>query len=433
MKLKLHWQIVIAMVLGLLLGVAFQLIYKGEPTGWLYDIICALGTIFIRLLKMVIVPLIFTSIVSGVSSLGEGRSIGRLSLKTFSYYLISSLIAIIIGIFLTNLMQPGVGADIPVAKTFDASALKTPQTPGEILINMIPLNPIEAAATGHMLGIIFFSIFLGIAITKIQMESREFLKKIFKSAFDAMMKITEYVIKLAPLGVLGLITQTASTAGIGLFKTLGLYIITIVAGFLIHMFIVLPLIFYFTTRIHPKYHFKAMTEAMITAFSTCSSNATLPVTMNDVEKKAGVSNAVSSFVLPMGATVNMNGTALYECAGVIFISQVLGMHLSLTQQFIIALTALLSAIGAAGIPAAGVVVIFIVTQAIGFKDADIGLIIGAMLAVDRPIDMFRTTVNIFSDSVGAVIIAKSEGETDLYASLREENSHEDTKTQKNDE
>jgi Na+/H+-dicarboxylate symporter len=429
MKLKLHWQIVIAMVLGLLAGIVFQLIYKGEPTGWIYGLFCSFGTIFIRLLKMVIVPLIFTSIVSGVSSLGGG-SIGRISFKTFSYYFVSSIIAIMIGILLTNLVQPGVGADIPVAKTFDASSVKTPQTPGQILINMIPLNPIEAAATGHMLGIIFFSIFLGIAITKIQLQSREFLKKIFKSSFDAMMKITEYVIKLAPLGVFGLITKTASTAGIGLFKTLALYMITIIAGFLIHMFIVLPLIFYFTTRIHPRYHFKAMTNAMVTAFSTCSSNATLPVTMSNVEKKAGVSNAISSFVLPMGATVNMNGTALYECAGVIFISQVLGMDLSLTQQFLIALTALLSAIGAAGIPAAGVVVIFIVTQAIGFKDTDIGMIIGAMLAVDRPIDMFRTMVNIFSDSVGTVIIAKSEGETNLYPALRKENGHQDTKTQR---
>jgi Na+/H+-dicarboxylate symporter len=421
MKLKLHWQIVIAMALGIVAGFIFQLLYKTEPTGAVYDIICSFGTIFIRLLKMIIIPLIFTSIVSGVSSVGEGKSIGRLGLKTFIYYFISSLIAIIIGIFLTNLLQPGVGAgDIfPTDKTFDASNLKTPASPGEIIINMIPLNPIEAASSGHMLGIIFFSIFLGVAITKINPQSQDFLKKMFKSGFDVMMKITEFIIKLAPLGIFGLITKTASTAGLALFKTLSLYIFTILAGFAIHMFIVLPIIFYLTTKINPLYHFKAMTSAMLTAFSTCSSNATLPVTMSNVEKKAGVSNSISSFVLPMGATVNMNGTALYECAGVIFISQVLSIPLSLTQQFLVALTALLSAVGAAGIPAAGVVVIFIVTQAIGFKDADIGLIIGTMLAVDRPIDMFRTTVNIFSDSVGAVIIAKSEGEKDLYSAIKD--------------
>jgi Na+/H+-dicarboxylate symporter len=367
---------------------------------------------------MVIVPLIFSSIVSGVSSVGEGKGIGRLGIKTFAYYLFSSLFAIMIGMTLANIVKPGVGANIPVNTTFDPQNLQTPSSPGEILVKMIPLNPIEAASSGHMLGIIFFSIFLGVAITKVRPQSQEFLKKLFNSFFDVMMKITEYIIKLAPLGILGLITQAVSSAGVGLFKSLGLYMFTILSGFSLHMFLVLPIIFYLTTRINPLLHFKAMTSAMLTAFSTCSSNATLPITMSNVEKKAGVSNTVSSFVLPMGATVNMNGTALYECAGVIFISQVLGMKLTLAQQFLIVLTALLSAIGAAGIPAAGVVVIFIVTQAVGFKDTDVGLIIGTMLAVDRPIDMFRTTVNIFSDSVGAVIIAKSEGESNLYETVR---------------
>jgi len=421
MKLKLHWQILIAMALGVVAGILFQTVYSGEPGGGLFALITGLGTIFIRLLKMVIVPLIFSSIVSGVASVGEGRSIGRLGIKTFLYYTISSLLAIFIGMALTNLMKPGVGADIPTGSHFDPTNLQTPESPGEILIRMIPLNPFEAASSGHMLGIIFFSIFLGFAITKVNSQSQAFLKKFFNSLFDVMMKITEYVIKMAPLGIFGLIVQTVSTAGVGLFRTLSLYMLTILAGFCIHMFMVLPLVFYLTTRINPLLHFKAMTSAMLTAFSTCSSNATLPVTMSNVEKKAGVSNTISSFVLPMGATVNMNGTALYECAGVIFISQVLGMKLTFAQQFLIVLTALLSAVGAAGIPAAGVVVIFIVTQAIGFKNADVGLIIGTMLAVDRPIDMFRTTVNIFSDSVGAVIIAKSEGEKNLYPSIAPKN------------
>jgi len=418
MKLKLHWQILIAMGLGIAVGILFQVLYKGEPSGAIFSSITAFGTIFIRLLKMVIVPLIFSSIVSGVASVGEGKSIGRLGLKTFLYYFVSSILAIVIGLTLTNILQPGVGADIPVGHDFSAENINTPQSPGDLLINMIPLNPVAAASSGHMLGIIFFSIFLGVAITRVTPDSRKILQNIFNSFFEVMMKITEYIIKLAPLGVFGLITKTVSTAGIGLFKTVSLYIFTILAGFLIHMFVVLPALYYLTTRINPIYHFKAMISAMVTAFSTCSSNATLPVTMSNVEKKAGVSNTISSFVLPMGATVNMNGTALYECAGVIFISQVLGMKLTLAQQFIIALTALLSAIGAAGIPAAGVVVIFIVTQAVGFKESDIAAIIGVMLAVDRPIDMFRTTVNIFSDSMGAVIVAKSEGEKDFYKAIK---------------
>ncbi|MDH3290369.1 MAG: dicarboxylate/amino acid:cation symporter [Gemmatimonadota bacterium] len=418
MKLQLHWQILIAMVLGVAVGVVFQVIYDGEPSGWLFALIASLGTIFINLLRMVIVPLIVSSIVSGVASVGDGKSIGRLGLKTFSYYFVSSLLAILIGIFVTNLIKPGVGANIPVGESFDPSTVVTPRSPGQILIDMIPLNPIEAMSSGHMLGIIFFSIFLGFAITRTAERNRETLRQFFDALFDAMMKITNVVISVAPFGVFGLIVATVASAGVSLFITLSLYIGTILTGFLIHLLIVLPLLFYVTTRINPIYHFRAMSAAMVTAFSTCSSNATLPVTMSDVENKAGVSNTISSFVLPMGATVNMNGTALYECAGVIFISQVLGMQLDFSQQFLIVLTALLSAVGAAGIPAAGVVVIFIVTQAIGFTDAQVGLIIGTMLAVDRPIDMFRTTINIFSDSVGAVIVAKSEGETNFYPGMR---------------
>jgi DAACS family dicarboxylate/amino acid:cation (Na+ or H+) symporter len=420
MKLELHWQILIAMVLGLIVGVGFQFLYDGAaPTDWVFTVITTLGTIFIRLLRMVIVPLIFSSIVSGVSSVTDGKSIGRLGAKTFAYFFVSSLLAIFVGMIVVNVFQPGVGANLPVGEDFDPSTIVTPKGPGEILIDMIPLNPMDAMSSGHMLGIIFFAIFLGFAITRIGEKSRTTLRNFFEAFFEAMMKITQVIIRFAPFGVFGLIVDVVSTAGVDLLRTLSLYVGTIITGFLIHLLIILPVIFYLMTRINPLYHFRAMSSAMVTAFSTCSSGATLPVTMSNVENKAGVSNTISSFVLPMGATVNMNGTALYECAGVIFISQVLGMELSLSQQFLIVLTALLSAVGAAGIPAAGVVVIFIVTQAIGFQDAQVGLIIGTMLAVDRPIDMFRTMINIFSDSIGAVVVAKSEGETDLYPGMRE--------------
>ncbi len=419
MKLELHWQILIAMVLGMIVGVGFQLYYDGaQPSDWLFTVITTLGTIFIRLLRMVIVPLIFSSIVSGVSSVSDGKSIGRLGAKTFAYFFVSSLLAIFIGMIVVNAFQPGVGANIPVGEDFDPASIVTPKGPGEILIDMIPLNPLDAMASGHMLGIIFFAIFLGFAITRIGEKSRKTLRDFFEGLFEAMMKITQVIIRFAPFGVFGLIVDVVSTAGVDLLRTLSLYVGTIITGFLIHLLIVLPVLFYLMTRINPIYHFRAMSSAMVTAFSTCSSGATLPVTMSNVENKAGVSNTISSFVLPMGATVNMNGTALYECAGVIFIAQVLGMELTFAQQFLIVLTALLSAVGAAGIPAAGVVVIFIVTQAIGFQDAQVGLIIGTMLAVDRPIDMFRTMINIFSDSVGAVIVAKSEGATDLSPDMR---------------
>lgn len=417
-KIKLHWQVLIAMIIGVIVGLIFQDIYNGKPSGAAYSVLVSFGTIFIRLLRMVIVPLIFTSIVSGVASIGDGKSIGRLGLKTFTYYLFTSLFAILIGLMVANVLKPGVGANIPFNTNFDPNQITSTGSPFEILIRMIPLNPFKAASSGDMLGIIFFSILLGVSITKIKLDSRVFLQNMFNSLFDAMMKITEFIIKLVPIGVFGLIVKTVSVAGFAMFKTVGLYMLTVTIGVSIHFFIILPTIFYLFTKTNPLLHVKAMASALITAFSTSSSNATLPLTIRNVEKNVGVSNKISSFVLPLGATVNMDGTALYECAGVIFISQVMGLELSLTQQFIVVLTALLASIGTAAIPSAGLVTIFIVTQAIGFKDADVAVIIGTMLAVDRPLDMFRTMTNVFSDSIGTVIIAKSEGEKNLYKNMK---------------
>ena len=412
-KLKLHWQILIAMILGIIIGYIFQNTHHGKPDGPIYTLITSLGVIFVRLLKMVIVPLIFTSIVTGVSGIGGGKSLGRVGFKTFLYYLTTSLFAILIGLTLTNLIQPGQGVNLGGQNAFDSAQLNKPGSPADILIRMIPLNPFHAISSGDMLGIIFFAIFLGVGITRIDSKHSEILRNFFNSAFEVMMNITQIIIKLIPLGVLGLITKAVAISGFGLFAAVGKYMLTIAGGLSIHFFIVLPLLFYLLTGIHPRKHFSAMSSALVTAFATSSSNATLPVTMRSIEHNAGVSNKVSSFVLPMGATINMDGTALYECAGVIFISQVLGIDLTITQQFIIVITALLASIGAAGIPSAGLVMIFIVTQAVGFQDADVAVIIGTMLAVDRPLDMMRTMVNIFSDSIGASVIAKSEGET-LY-------------------
>ncbi len=418
MKLKLHWQILIAMAIGVVFGLIFQNVYHGSPTGWFYGLITSLGTIFIRLLKMVIVPLIFSSIITGVSGIGDGKSLGRMGAKTFIYYMTTSLFAILIGLTLTNIIRPGDGVELATSANFDPSTIQTPGSPAGILIRMIPLNPVHAASSGDMLGVIFFAIFLGVVITKIKPDHRKTLRNLFEAIFEAIMKVTEAIIKLAPLGVLGLITKAVATSGFDLFAAVGIYMATIATGLSIHFLIVLPLLFFLLTRINPILHYRAMASAMATAFSTSSSSATLPVTMRSIENNAGVSNRTSSFVLPMGATVNMDGTALYECAGVLFISQVLGIDLSFSQQFLVVITALLASIGAAGIPSAGLVMIFIVTQAVGFKDADVALIIGTMLAVDRPLDMFRTMVNVTSDSVGTAIIAKSEGEADLYRSLR---------------
>jgi len=414
MKLKLHWQILIAMVLGAAAGAIFQGIYGSEPSGTLFTLFSSLGTMFIRLLRMIIVPLIFTSIVSGVSNIGEGKKLGRIGLKTLSYYILTSMLAILVGLSLSNLFTPGVGVDIPVNKGFDPGQLQTPGSLMDILIRMIPLNPVHAAASGDMLGVIFFSIILGIGISRLKPDHGSLVKNIFNSFFELMMKVTEIVIRFAPVGVFGLMTKVVADTGFDMIRAVGKYMFTIALGLSVHLLITLPVIFFLFTRMNPLKHFKAMASALATAFSTSSSSATLPLTIRNVERNVGVSNRISSFVLPLGATINMDGTALYECAGVIFISQVMGLELTLLQQFVVVITALLASIGAAGIPSAGLVVIFIVTQAIGFKDADVAVIIGTMLAVDRPLDMFRTMINVFSDSIGTVVIAKSEGEKDFY-------------------
>ncbi len=415
-KLKLHWRIFIAMILGFGAGLLFQSGGAESTDSWLFGLIASLGTIFMRLLKMIIVPLILTSITTGVAGLGDSKSLGRLGSKTFGYYFLSSIIAILIGLTLTNLIRPGVGVQIPgQVEKFDSSQLQQPDSVTDIFIRMIPTNPIKAAAEGDVLALIFFSILFGFAITKLKGKPHKFLLDLFDYAFHAMMKLTHGIIQLAPIGVFGLITKAVATAGVALFKAVGLYMITIAAGLTIHLLIVLPLLFMIFTRMNPLHHFRAMASALATAFSTSSSGATLPVTMDCMENNVGVSNRVTSFVLPLGATINMDGTALYECAGVIFIAQALGFDLSFAQQGTIVITAFLASVGAAAIPSAGLVMIFVVLNAVGLGDnAEAALIVGIMLAVDRPLDMFRTMINVASDSVGTVIVAKSEGETELY-------------------
>tara|TARA_Y100001935_G_C17266898_1_gene489669 strand:+ start:116 stop:1390 length:1275 start_codon:yes stop_codon:yes gene_type:complete len=415
---KLHWQILISMLLGVVIGTYvknnFIFILSSDLLLGLYEFSVSMGTIFIKLLKMVIVPLIFTSIIVGITSIGVTKKLGKLGLKTVLYYLCTSLFAILIGLVLTNILKPGLNYSnnqtLLNANKYDYENLNTPDSTLDIFIRMIPENPISAAANGDILSVIFFTILIGISITRLPSKNKDLLSNFFESLFKAVMYLTQLIIKLSPLGVFGLIIKTVSVSDLNLFYSVGKYMVTIALGLSIHLFVVLPLLFFIVTRINPIIHFKAMASAMATAFSTSSSSATLPVTMRCVNENVKASKEVSGFVLPMGATINMDGTALYECAGVIFISQVLGIELSLSQQFIVVITALLASIGAAGIPSAGLVMIFIVTQAVGFNNDDVALIIGAMLAVDRPLDMIRTMVNVTSDSIGTAIIANSEGE-----------------------
>ena len=401
---KLHWRIAIAMLLGILAG-----LIGGEPlaakVGWL-------GDLFIRLLKMIIVPLVLTSIISGVASVGAGAGLGRLFGKTLGYYVMTSLAACLVGLVLVNTIRPGVGAELVDAEVEQMPELTVIQSPVDLILDIVPDNIVSAAAKPNMLSIIFFSILLGISISSLRQRYREPLLNVFEAGFEAMMRLTGGIIWfVAPVGVFGLIVRLVGTTGLGAFKALGLYALMLVCGLTIHLFITLPLVLRFLGGINPMVHFRNMVEPIVMAFSTSSSGATLPVTINAVENKVGVSNRVTSFVLPMGATVNMDGTALYECAGVLFIAQAMGVSLGLEQQLLVVFTALLASIGAAAVPSAGLVVIFIVLEAVNLRGPQVELIVGAMLAVDRPLDMYRTVVNVFSDSCGAAIIARSEGET----------------------
>jgi proton glutamate symport protein len=401
-SLALHWQILIMLLLGGLFGYFFPNLTK--YTNWI-------GDMFLRALNMIIVPLIFCSISTGVANVSSAENLGRLGLKTIAYYLLTSLFAIITGFFFVQIIKPGVGADLGLqAPVEDISAVS--DSFGQTLIKIIPTNIVKSMAEGHMLSIIFFAIIFGFFSTRVGEKPRVVLMDVLNAVLDVIMKITLFVIKFTPLGVFSIIAKVISQQLLignsvsEIIGSMGIYFLTVLAGLLVHAFITLPLIVKFIGRANPVKHFRNMSSVLLTAFSTSSSNATLPLTMETVETEDGVSNKIASFTLPLGATVNMDGTALYECVAVMFIAQAYGIDLTLGQQLMVVFTALLAAIGAAGIPMAGLVMMAVVLNAVGLPLEGIGLI----LAVDRLLDMFRTTVNVYGDSCGAVIIAKSEGE-----------------------
>jgi proton glutamate symport protein len=399
LKIKLHWQILIALLIAVLYGLFL--------TDYAY-LVTWIGDLFLRALKMIIVPLILTSIVSGVTSIGDAQNLGRLGLKTISYYISTSLFAIVTGLVFVNLIQPGVGADLGLKKNVPELAAASGNV-WDIILRMVPTNIFEALVSFDILAIIFFSILFGFFITRLDSKSKDFLTTLFNSGFEVMMKLTHFIIRFTPLGILGIVVGVVADQRGNLVVVLGSlskYFVTVLIGLTIHATITLPLIIRTVGKINPWKHFQAMTTPLLTAFSTRSSSATLPLTIDAVENNTGVSNKISSFVLPLGATINMDGTALYECVAAMFIAQAYGIELSFLQQMIVVFTALLASIGAAGIPMAGLVMISVILTAVGLPLEGVGLI----LAVDPFLDMCRTSVNVWSDSCGAVTIAKTEGE-----------------------
>ena len=397
-KLALYWQILIAFALSVLYGLFFS--EHVHLVAWM-------GDIFIKALKMIIIPLIFTSIISGIANVGSGDNLGRLGFKTIGYYLSTSTAALFTGLVIVNIFKPGVGADLGFANQVEGLGVAK-ESFGSTLMNIVPDNLFVAMVENQMLSIIFFAILMGFFITKTKEKSQKILLGFFDSLFELIMKITLFVIRFTPDGIFGIVAkQIAENNDLGeLFFRLGLFMLVVILALFIHAFVLLPIVLKTIGRVSPIKHFNAMRTPLITAFSTSSSNATLPLTMNAVKKNSGVSTKISSFTLPLGATVNMDGTALYELVAAMFIAQAYGIELTFTEQIIGVLTGLLASIGAAGIPMAGLVMISVVLSAMGLPLEGVGLI----LAVDRILDMFRTTVNVWSDSCGAVIIAKSEGE-----------------------
>ena len=414
-RLALHWQIFIALVLAVLVGIFL------DPATTLFGISLNavfnfVGTLFLNALKMLIVPLIMSSIIVGMMEI-EPDALGRLGYKTLIYYAASSLVAILIGLLVVNTLQPGIADGEPVREMIGLSAdtgdvVERVEGKGsgdlaEVFIRMIPPNIVSAAAEGKMLGLIFFSLLFGFFISRVKGQPGETLKNFWNGLLDVMMQMTEWVMLFAPIGVFALVAKVLMASGLDAFKPLAVFFITVLIALAIHLFLVMPAVLKFIASVSPAAHFRAMMPALLTAFSTSSSSATLPITIDCVENRAGVSNRVSGFTLPLGATVNMDGTALYECVAAMFIAQAYGLSLDLTTQFTIVLIALLTSIGVAGIPSASLVAITIILSAIGLPVEAVGMI----LVVDRVLDMCRTAVNVFSDSVAAVTIARLEGES----------------------
>lgn len=386
---------------GFFLGILFGWLI-GEP---ILPVAVPMQDLFLRLLRMAIMPLVITSIVSAVIQVGSSKGLGKISLRTITYYITTSVLAILTGQVLVNIFKPGKGASVGLLEQPEGIGV-VDQGFGQLLLNIIPENPFEAMANGDVLPVIFFSLLFGFFVTQLKIDQRDLLGSVFKAAFEAMMKLTSFVIWTAPIGVFGIIAGIVAKTGFDAFASLGKFFLVVLAGLSIHFFVTLPLILKYLGKISPVKHYRGMLSALMTAFSTCSTIVTLPLTMKAVTEVSGASKKAAGFVLPIGATINMDGTALYECVATIFIAQVYGFDLSLAQQGIIVITAVLASIGAASIPMSGLVMMTIILKAVGLPLEGVAMI----LAVDRILDMFRTTVNVFSDSVGAVVISRLEGD-----------------------
>ncbi len=410
--MKLSKKIAIGLAIGFVLGGAIHFFKESNTSSlvatgnFLLTTSDVIGQIFLRLLSMLIIPLVFASITSSVANLGDVRKLKKIGVTTLVYYLITTFLAVIIGIVLVNAIKPGIGADIGLSKKImvDLDAHKS-RSILDTIIHIVPSNIIAALARSDILQIVFFGILLGIALGMMK-KKYNLLLDILNEVNEAIIVIITWVLNVLPIGVCFLMARAIGNAGLDVIKPLAKYMATVLTGLGLHALITLPLILWVFGKMNPLKAFKGIEEAVATAFSTASSSATLPVTIRCVTQNLGVSQKIADFVLPIGATVNMDGTALYEAVAAIFIAQAYGIHLTLAQQVVIVITATLAAIGAAGIPQAGLFTMVIVLRTVGLPLEGIAVI----LAVDNILDMCRTSVNVLGDAFGSIVVAHITGE-----------------------
>jgi Na+/H+-dicarboxylate symporter len=412
--LAIHWKILIALTLGAIAGyLSSDIAIGGTSLTAVYDFG---GQLFLNALKMLIVPLIASSIALGVAGLGNTDSLGAMGWKTALFYVLTTLTAIVTGLIIVNLVQPGIVDGQPAGELLalsangdDLQARLSGRGLGEIpqiLLRAVPQNILAAAADNEMLALIFFSAVFGYFMSQIEHELADTLYRFTSAVFETMLQVTHWVMSFAPYGVFCLVAAVVAKTGFDAAGPLVTFSIAVIAALLIHFFFSLPAFVRLVARRSPIQLFRAVAPALLTAFSTSSSSATLPVTMDNLEHRAGVPNKYTSFVLPLGATVNMNGTALYECMAAMFIAQAYGLELSLTTQFLVVTIALITSIGVAAVPSASLVAIAIILTAIGLPIEAIGV----LLVFDRLLDMSRTATNVFGDACCTVIVARLQDE-----------------------
>ena len=413
LDLPLHWQIAIALALSILVA------WPSSPETTLFgvaliDVLDFFGGLFLNALKMVVVPLIVSSIIVGVRNMAGQDAFGRVGAKTVGFYLVTGLIAVATGLVLVNLIAPGSGdsAQALLGALPDASTVlqKVEGRGAGDLVNVIsravPSNVFEAAANTELLALIFVSVVFGYFMARMKGAAADTLQNFWTGIHDVMIAITMWVMRFAPIGVFALVTKTLMISGLGSLGALAWFFVTVLAALAIHFFLTLPLLQRFVGGIRPYAYYGKIAPAQLTAFSTASSSATLPVTLNSAEK-AGISKRTTGFVLPLGATVNMDGTALYECVVVLFIAQIYGIDLGLGGQITVVALALLTSIGVAGIPSASLVAIALILPAVGLPVEALAVV----LVVDRVLDMCRTSVNVTSDLTVTALVASGEGES----------------------